>query len=293
MKITKAEIKKFANQKLSEWNMDTKGWSFVFDNAKRRFGCCKPRYKTISVSWEIAKRNLDQPEEIKDTVLHELAHALDFEDRGTSDHSAKWKAWARKVGAKPTRCYSSAQIKGPEKKYFYYCPSCGTAIGRLRRVNRSTLCSCNKCSKGFNTNYLVVPNLTKKQVEDVEAGFVDIRELPQAQKLRQKAQYNSSMSMDEIDAHPIIGKVEEVKKGIEQTIAARKNSEEKKVEKKEKKRSTKKLSNKALVYQAWEQGETDENKLHDLIDGRVKLSTVKSWLSGWKNGRNLPAIAKS
>lgn len=56
--------------------------------------------------------------EQKDTVLHEIAHALDFEERGTSDHGPRWKAIARRVGATPTRCGSSG-LDFHERDYKY------------------------------------------------------------------------------------------------------------------------------------------------------------------------------
>ena len=51
-------------------------------------------------------------------------------------------------------------------------------------------------------------------------------------------------------------------------------------------------SNKGQVYIAWKNGENDFEKLSEKIDGAVKLSTIKGWCNAWKNGKNLPAIAK-
>ena len=53
-------------------------------------------------------------------------------------------------------------------------------------------------------------------------------------------------------------------------------------------------SNKSLVYQKWDKSgrkETPE-KLYTLIKQSVKLSTIKSWIQAWKNGKNLPAMTK-
>jgi len=63
--------------------------------------------------------------------------------------------------------------------------------------------------------------------------------------------------------------------------------------KKEKKNATDhSKSNKGQVYIAWKNGENDFEKLSEKIDGAVKLSTIKGWCNAWKNGKNLPAIAK-
>lgn len=51
-------------------------------------------------------------------------------------------------------------------------------------------------------------------------------------------------------------------------------------------------SNKAQVYIAWKAGETDVEKLHKKVNEGVGKSTIKAWIGQWKNGKNLPAIAK-
>lgn len=52
-------------------------------------------------------------------------------------------------------------------------------------------------------------------------------------------------------------------------------------------------SNKAIVYLAWKQdGIENEVELGALVKNRVKDTTIKSWISQWKKGKNLPAIAK-
>lgn len=49
-------------------------WSFQFDNGTKRAGCCQYATQVISLSYEFAKRA--PAEEITDTLLHEIAHAL-------------------------------------------------------------------------------------------------------------------------------------------------------------------------------------------------------------------------
>src|SRR5690348_10686263 len=83
---------------------------FAFDNGKRRLGATHIRimnkgardelripYKiTLSRHYAI----LLPADEIRDVILHEIAHAL----TPTNGHDAVWQAAARKVGAKPERC---------------------------------------------------------------------------------------------------------------------------------------------------------------------------------------------
>ena len=81
-------------------------YTFKWDRAVRRFGCHNGRMKTISLS-----RPLTQHESngcrIKNTILHEIAHALDYEQRGYSNHDRVWKRTARSIGCSGERCSSS------------------------------------------------------------------------------------------------------------------------------------------------------------------------------------------
>lgn len=61
----------------------------------------------------------------------------------------------------------------------------------------------------------------------------------------------------------------------------------------EKKAEKKELSNKAVVYLLFSQkGVEDIDKLHKKVNEQVQAKTIKNWISQWKKGKNLPAIAK-
>lgn len=73
-------------------------WTFVFDNATRRMGQCRYAQRTISVSRHYAQ-HADEAH-VRDTLLHEIAHALTPGAR----HGLRWKAMAQKLGATPKAC---------------------------------------------------------------------------------------------------------------------------------------------------------------------------------------------
>lgn len=76
------------------------GWSFKWDSARARAGQCDYKRKVISLSRPIAE--LWGPEGMRDTMLHEIAHALaGFK----AAHGPDWKAVCRRIGAEPERCY--------------------------------------------------------------------------------------------------------------------------------------------------------------------------------------------
>ena len=71
-------------------------WTFAFFEAERRLGDCHYQERLIRVSRTHA---LEAGEaEIRDTVLHEIAHALAGPE---ARHGPLWKATARRLGATP------------------------------------------------------------------------------------------------------------------------------------------------------------------------------------------------
>jgi hypothetical protein len=65
------------------------GWSFQFDHATTRAGCCNYQTRVISLAQAYARSAAD--EAIDDTLLHEIAHALVGKAHG---HDQVWQAQA-------------------------------------------------------------------------------------------------------------------------------------------------------------------------------------------------------
>lgn len=72
------------------------GWSFSLDANWNRFGACYYDTKTITLSRPITL--LSTKPEVRDTILHEIAHALVGAEHG---HDEVWQAMALKIGARP------------------------------------------------------------------------------------------------------------------------------------------------------------------------------------------------
>ena len=83
-------------------------WDFRFDRAKRRAGLCRFDDRVISLSRYLTQ--LHDAEQVRDTVLHEIAHALAGPEAG---HGPTWQAKARQVGARPRRTLP-AEVPLPE-----------------------------------------------------------------------------------------------------------------------------------------------------------------------------------
>lgn len=94
-------------------------WEIRIGSAKRLAGSCNYRKRVIMVSYEIHKAwPMDQ---IRDTILHEIAHALTPADKG---HGKDWKAKCVEIGANPTRCYDGVNLPTPKGDWVQSC-ACG------------------------------------------------------------------------------------------------------------------------------------------------------------------------
>ena len=137
------QLEYFAREALRAYKLDEQGWSFRWDRAKRRFGCCDYTNKKISISRHLAK--LNEFEQGKDTVLHEIAHALAGRQAG---HGPVWIQACQKVGARPERCYSTQEVQTPQARYVRYCPTCLRVRPLYRKSNKKF--ACGRCCKQYN-----------------------------------------------------------------------------------------------------------------------------------------------
>ena len=125
--------------------LQARGWSFGYDRARRRLGACHPASRRITVSAVLAG-DLSEAE-VEDTIRHEIAHAIDWERRGTTNHDATWKAVATACGASPSRTFRG-DLPHSDAAYQAACPSCGTTAGFYRQPVRAPRCrSCHDAGR--------------------------------------------------------------------------------------------------------------------------------------------------
>ena len=146
---TKKQIEELWQQEKEKWGLSA--WALNFSNRKRSLGHCNCTKKVISISNSYLKTN--PLPVMKDTLLHEIAHAIQFEKTGKTGHGREWKDLAREVGCKPKRCADLADINLPAPKYIGICSSCGNKTNFYRKVNKTY--SCSKCSKKFDPRYVL------------------------------------------------------------------------------------------------------------------------------------------
>ena len=117
-----------------------RGWVLTFDRAKRRAGVCRHGDKVIGLSSHLTRLNTQ--EQVRDTVLHEIAHALAGPGAG---HGPRWRRIAADIGATPERGLPDDVVTVPGS-WVGTCPS-GHTIDRHRRPAR--VLSCHLCSRRF------------------------------------------------------------------------------------------------------------------------------------------------
>jgi len=128
------------NELLAKHNLDD--WTLKLDNSKVRFGCCKYRKKIISLSKPLVELNSE--DEVKDVILHEIAHALVPRGEG---HSRVWKEKAISIGCSGDRLCRE-EVKQPVGFRRYECPKCKQVVRRHRKMRSGS--ACDKCCKKYN-----------------------------------------------------------------------------------------------------------------------------------------------
>ncbi|WP_130014133.1 SprT-like domain-containing protein [Serinicoccus sediminis] len=139
------------------------GWGFGFDRAKVRAGACHWTDRRITLSRAITA--VHDEGQVRETVLHEVAHALVGPGHG---HDAVWRARARSLGASGERCYAvGAEGPAVPGRWEGRCAA-GHVVQRHRRPTRVLVCT--RC-RGVPTLERVIRwRLDGRTVDDHELG---------------------------------------------------------------------------------------------------------------------------
>jgi predicted SprT family Zn-dependent metalloprotease len=116
-------------------------WTFAWDRAVRRFGACRSDLRRISLSRHLTA--LNEETVVRDTLLHEIAHAL---APASSGHNAAWRRIAASLGAQPERCIDPGTVRLPNPPLVGRCPACGWEV----RAHRRGDVACRRCCVRHN-----------------------------------------------------------------------------------------------------------------------------------------------
>lgn len=124
---------------------DLDGWTVVADRAKTRAGVCRFALRQIGISGPLTR--LHSEDEVRDTLLHEIAHALVGPAHG---HDEVWRATARRIGCSGERCVSPDAPRVPGD----WVGRCRAGHERSRHRAPTRLMSCGRCSRRFDPQHL-------------------------------------------------------------------------------------------------------------------------------------------
>jgi len=144
--MTQKEAEKLALGLMSEHNLNWPAWGFRMTRHKLLLGrCVHNRYNGGTI--ELSKNYLHLSyEEIRDTLLHEIAHALCGPGEG---HGAAWKRMCIKIGAKPNPRADLREKDNPEFKWTGLCPS-NHKIQRHALTEKGRRMACGQCCRELN-----------------------------------------------------------------------------------------------------------------------------------------------
>lgn len=128
------------------------GWDFGWDRARQRLGCCWYRRRRITLSRLFVEQYLHgNPELLRRTLLHELAHALAWVYFGHARHGAVWRNCCAELGIPGERATCRREIAEPllvarRPRYVLYHAETGevyrTYVRRPRRWTPRQLKTC-------------------------------------------------------------------------------------------------------------------------------------------------------
>lgn len=138
--ISLAEVQRLANSLLRKHKLKNGiggGWRFGFDLAPSRAGVCNYRHKQISLSVTYCLEA--SREDVVDTVLHEIAHALVGPAHG---HDAVWRAMAIRIGCSGDRCHT---VNHTPPRWIGECECRGKLWERHRLTHTAKTGVCAQC----------------------------------------------------------------------------------------------------------------------------------------------------
>ncbi len=132
---------KFAKKQLNQYNLND--WAISFDHSQRRAGACFYNEKKLSFSIHFLRKASE--EDIMDTLLHEIAHALVGPKNA---HNKIWKNKALEIGCSG-QVYHNFHFSQP--KWIKSC-SRGCWEQKSYRKNKNLICKFCKSKVIFKLN---------------------------------------------------------------------------------------------------------------------------------------------
>ncbi len=151
-------------KKLIQEHLGLYKWKFKWTFAKRSFGSCNVKRSTWSdavctIKLSRPLTELNDEARVTNTILHEIAHAIQYDQSGYMSHDYKWVEIAKSIGCDGERCYESENVNKPSSKYNLVCGTCGSETPKHRKPSRVKACGkcCREHNNGkFSMDYVLV-----------------------------------------------------------------------------------------------------------------------------------------
>lgn len=161
------KIRKLAHLEFIKWGIGN--WNFGFLKSKDVYGICYVDQKRIEISSTLIQVGMNDFD-ITDTIRHEIAHALDFLERGVSIHDDNWAKWCDRIGAQSATkaVYNDELVNNlcDYSKYYTVCKECNTKTPYFRRPKSDLMCSYCKLSNK-HIKLKIIYNQNPKKLHEI------------------------------------------------------------------------------------------------------------------------------
>jgi predicted SprT family Zn-dependent metalloprotease len=135
-KINKTnEFTKYVNTLINKYLK--KSWYVYYFNSTTGLGLCDHKHLALEFNYDLIYYGSENQK--KDTALHEIAHAIDMEKRGKSDHTQIWKSIAKSIGANPSRKSDTSLEYMEHANYIGFCNNCNAKFFRIKKPTRDMI----------------------------------------------------------------------------------------------------------------------------------------------------------
>lgn len=164
------EVETLARQLMTHHGLTSWNWSLRLVHSRTFAGRCYthcwhkvPEFSRGKIELSIEFMEAFDEENVRDTILHEIAHALTESEWGTYKtgpkkgrkyriaHGESWKAVARRIGCSGERCVP-LEAPRPKSKYHLVCPN-GHEVGRSRMTFQGKYMSCVRCDSTYSPRF--------------------------------------------------------------------------------------------------------------------------------------------
>ena len=125
-------FRELAASEMERHGLTQQSWTVKYDHARARAGQCQHRAKILSFSRNLIVRG--SPADMRNTLLHEIAHALAGAKHG---HDRTWRDIALQIGCDGRRCHN---IELAPAKWIFGCSDGCWHATRFKRTCLGTTC---------------------------------------------------------------------------------------------------------------------------------------------------------